>query len=127
MANRQNDIVLFTRRKSFGKCDDNKIIREVGQTRHQKQSMLKLGKHSTRSKMMGNKTMIIERARNGIAKLVVLDNAGNGKKKRKEKKSNFKREEKTTMGGESINKRHKQIDIKFILKKENLAEEANKK
>ncbi len=86
MANRQNDIVLFTRIKSFGKCDDNKIIREVGQTRHQKQSILKLGKHSTRSKMMGSKTMIIERARNGIAKLVVLDNAGNGKKKRKEKK-----------------------------------------
>jgi len=32
MVNRQNDIVLFTRIKSFGKCDDNKIIREVGQT-----------------------------------------------------------------------------------------------
>jgi hypothetical protein len=32
--------------------------------------------------MMGNKTMIIERARNGIAKLVVLDNAGNGGKKK---------------------------------------------
>jgi len=29
--------------------------------------------------------------------------------------------------GESINKRHKQIDIKIILKKENLAEEANNK
>jgi hypothetical protein len=31
--------------------------------------------------MMGNKTKIIERARNGIAKLVVLDNAGNGGEK----------------------------------------------
>jgi hypothetical protein len=29
--------------------------------------------------------------------------------------------------GESINKRHKQLDIKIILKKENLAEEANNK
>jgi hypothetical protein len=29
--------------------------------------------------------------------------------------------------GESINKRHKQIDIKIILKKENLVEEANNK
>jgi hypothetical protein len=28
---------------------------------------------------------------------------------------------------ESINKRHKQIDIKIILKKENLVEEANNK
>jgi hypothetical protein len=29
--------------------------------------------------------------------------------------------------GESSNKRHKQIDIKIIVKKENLAEEANNK
>ncbi len=29
--------------------------------------------------------------------------------------------------GESINKRHKQVDIKIIVKKENLAEEANNK
>jgi hypothetical protein len=55
--------------------------------------MLKLGKHSTRSKMMGNKTMNIERARNGIAKLVVLDNAGNGKKKRKKKQLHKRRED----------------------------------
>ncbi len=58
-------------------------VKSDKQTRHQKQSMVKLGKHSARrdSKMMGNKTMIIERARNGIAKLVVLDNAGNGGEK----------------------------------------------
>jgi hypothetical protein len=71
--------------------------------------------------------MIIERARNGIAKLVVLDNAGNGKRKINKNEANFKREEKTTTMGESFNKRHKQIDIKIILKKENLVEEANNK
>jgi hypothetical protein len=57
--------------------------------------------------------MIIERARNGIAKLVVLDNAGNGKRnkiKMKQTSKEKRRQQLEKVSTKDINK----IDIKLF-------------
>lgn len=54
--------------------------------------------------MMGNKRMIIERARNGIAKLVVLDNAGNRGKKNKANSKEKRRQQWEKVSTKDINR-----------------------